>query len=277
MTDLVAVPRLQREGLTYRILLRAIAGFAILLLLAPIVVVLLVSLTSGLALKFPPSGFSLRWYAALFDSAQSRPIQRAALHSFEIAVGATVVAAVLGTMAALAIGRSRSAWARALDILFVMPLVVPSLAYGLAALMYFTLLGFGGSLPLIVIGHVVIVVPFIIRTTSAGLSQLDANLLDSSASLGAGAFFTFRRVTLPIIAPGIAAGAFIGFMASFDNVPVSLFLSDARTEVLPMRMWGMLQTNLDVRTAAVSGLITITALTLLMVMDRLFGLDRQLR
>jgi hypothetical protein len=101
----------------------------------------------------------------------------------------------------------------------------------------------------------IVTLPFILRTTTASLSQLDPALLDSSQSLGASWLYTLRRVTLPLIAPGIAAGAFLAFMASIDNVPVSLFLSNARTDTLPIRMWGMMESTLDVRVAAVSGVL----------------------
>jgi putative spermidine/putrescine transport system permease protein len=265
------------DRLSYRLAVRGLAGAALLILLGPIVIVLIVSLTDAVALKFPPPGYSLRWYKALADPAQSGEIQRAAWNSLKLALGATLLASLLGTAAALAIGRSRAGWARTLDLFFLSPLVLPGLAFGLAALMYFTLLGLRPAMPLLVIGHVVIIVPLVIRTTVASLSQLDPALLECSASLGAGPFYTWRRVTLPLIGPGIGAGAFLAFMASFDNIPVSLFLADARTEVLPMRMWGMLESRLDVRTAAVSGVITLVTLALLFVMDRLFGVGRQLR
>mgnify|MGYP001434191214 CR=1 FL=1 len=108
-------------------------------------------------------------------------------------------------------------------------------------------------------------------------AQLSPALLDSSASLGAGAFYTFRRVTLPIILPGVAAGAFLAFMASLDNVPVSLFVADARTDMLPIRMWQMLEGTLDVRVAAVSGFLIAFTLVAMVLMERLTGLSRRLR
>jgi putative spermidine/putrescine transport system permease protein len=109
------------------------------------------------------------------------------------------------------------------------------------------------------------------------MSQLDPALLESSASLGAGWFYTFRRVTLPVIAPGIGAGAFLAFVASLDNVPVSLFLAGPRSDMLPIRMWGMMESTLDVRVAAVSGVLIATVLGLMLVMERVVGLTRQLR
>ncbi len=109
----------------------------------------------------------------------------------------------------------------------------------------------------LVIGHTVVCVPYVVRTTVAALAQLDPALLESSASLGASRLYTFRRVTLPLIRPGILAGAFIAFMSSFDNVPVSLFLRDARTDMLPIRMWQDLEGKLDVTIAAVSGVMIV--------------------
>ena len=116
-----------------------------------------------------------------------------------------------------------------------------------------------------------------LRTTTASLSQLDPALLDSSQSLGASWFYTLRRVTLPLIFPGIAAGAFLAFMASIDNVPVSLFLSNARTDTLPIRMWGMMESTLDVRVAAVSGVLIAAAFVLMLIMEWTVGLTRRMR
>src|SRR5438132_678477 len=98
----------------------------------------------------------------------------------------------------------------------------------------------------------------------------------ASLSLGAGRFFTFRRVTLPLIGRGIAAGAFLAFMASFDNVPVSLFLTDPRTEVLPIHLWQIIDTDLDVRTAAASGLLIVATVVLMVAAERFAGLSKQL-
>ena len=199
----------------------------------------------------------------------------AALSNLIVAASATAVSAC-STLAALAIAGRRSWWAQALDAIFMSPLILPTLAFGLAALMFFSTLGLPLSIPLMIVGHVAVTMPFILRTTTASLSQLDRGLLDTSASLGAGAFYTFRRVTLPVIRPGILAGAFIAFMASLDNVSVSLFLAGPETDVLPIRMWSMLESTLDVRTAAVSGVLIATTALFVFVMDRVAGLTRRL-
>ncbi len=182
----------------------------------------------------------------------------------------------MAVMAAMSVARVNRPSAKALEASFLSPLILPTLAYGLATLMLFALLGFRPSLYHLVLGHLVVIAPFVFRTTLASLTQLDPALLESSASLGAGRFYTFRRITLPIIAPGIAAGAFLAFIASIDNVPVSLFLSNARTSMLPIRMWGMMESTLDVRIAAVSGVLIGVILVLMLVMDRLVGLTRRM-
>lgn len=264
------------DEVSYRIVLGLLSAIALVILIAPVMVVLITSFTDSRSLRFPPPALSLRWYRSLFDPVQSAQIHTAAWNSLVVATWATTISVVLGTAAALAITRRRTWWTQALDALFMSPLILPTLAFGLAALMFFSTLGLPLSIPLMIVGHVAVIVPFILRTTIASLSQLDRGLLETSASLGARPLYTFRRVTLPVIRPGILAGAFIAFMASLDNVSVSLFLSAPETDVLPIRMWNMLESTLDVRTAAVSGvLITTTALTVI-VMDRVVGLTRRI-
>ncbi len=263
--------------ISYAIVIGGIALLAVLIIVTPVIVVLMTSFTENRSLKFPPTGFSFRWYGQLFDASASRPIHRAVSNSLEIACYSTLLGVVLATLASLGLARNKHTLARVVDSLFMSPLVLPGITFGLAALMYFTLMGFRPSLNLIIAGHLVVTMPFILRTTTASLSQLDPALLDSSASLGASWLYTLRRVTLPMIFPGIAAGAFLAFMASIDNVPVSLFLSSARTEVLPMRMWGMMESTLDVRVAAVSGVLIAAAFLLMLVMEWTVGLTRRMR
>jgi putative spermidine/putrescine transport system permease protein len=252
----------------------ALSAVALVFLIAPTLIVLITSFTSSQSLKFPPDGLSLRWYAALLDADQ---MQRAAWNSLVVALWTTVIAVVFGTAAALAIARSRSPWLRAADTLFMSPLLLPALAFGFAALIFINKLGFTPNIPFLVLGHVIVCVPFVLRTTLASLSQLDPALLEASESLGAGHLMTFRRITLPLISSGVAAGAFLAFMASFDNVPVSLFLADERTEVLPIHLWQQIETNLDVRTAAASGLIVIATLVLMALAEKFAGLTQKMR
>ena len=262
--------------ISYRLVVGLLATVAVVILVSPILVVLITSFTTAPSLKFPPPGFSLKWYEALFDPVRSRHIHVAAGNTLCVGIGATIIVTMLGVAAAAGLAGKRGSWARVLENGFLGPLVLPTLAYGFAALMFFSLLGFRASLPLLVIGHAVVIAPFVFRTTLASLSQVDPALLESSASLGAGRFTTFRRVTLPLIAPGIAAGAFLSFIASIDNVPVSLFLSNARTDMLPIRMWGMMESTLDVRVAAASGVLISCVIVLVVAMERLVGLSKRM-
>jgi putative spermidine/putrescine transport system permease protein len=251
-----------------------LTAVAILFLVAPTLIVLLTSLTDSPSLKFPPQGLSLRWYAALVDAEQ---MQRATWNSLVVAIWTTILSVVLGTAAALGIVQARdNPMIRALDMLFMSPLVLPALAFGFAALIFIHRIGLRPTLAILVLGHVIVCVPFVLRTTIAALSQLDRALLDAAYSLGAGWWMTCRRVTLPLVGRGIAAGGFLAFMASFDNVPVSLFLADERTEMLPIHLWQQIESNLDVRTAAVSGLIILLTMILMMIAERFAGITRQL-
>ena len=263
------------ERLSFRSVFGVLGVLAGLLLLAPTLVVLITSFTSGYSLKFPPPGYSARWYEALWND--SPELISAFVLSIELAALATAISAVLAVATALALARRREAWARALEAVFLSPLMLPALAIGLSLLMLFNLAGTGLSFWTLVIGHVALTTPYILRTTSASLLQLDATLLESAHSLGASAVHAFRTVTLPLISRGIAAGAFIGFMYSFDNVAVSLFLSDARSEVLPIRMWHIIESNLDVRAAAVSGVLIAATLVLMVVMERVAGISRHFK
>jgi putative spermidine/putrescine transport system permease protein len=265
--------RFDVEAFGFRLIMGLLAACAIVLLLAPTVVVIIVSFTDSFSLKFPPPGYSLRWYAALAGAWQ---LHFAARNSFEVALLATGLSVILGVGAALAIARSERLAARVLDSLFMSPLVLPALAFGLASLMFFTLIGLPVSPLTLVIGHTVVCVPFVVRTTVAALAQMQPALIECSASLGASRLTTFRRVILPLIRPGILAGGFIAFMSSFDNVPVSLFLRDARTDMLPIRMWQDIEGKLDVTIAAVSGVIIVFTLALLLIMERLSGLSRRM-
>jgi putative spermidine/putrescine transport system permease protein len=262
------------EAASLQIMFAAAAIFAMVFLIAPTIIVLITSLTSSESLRFPPPGLSLRWYYALLDADQ---MQRAAWNSLVIAIWTTLISVVLGTAASIGIARSKSKWVRVSDMLFMSPLLLPALAFGFAALVYINKLGLSPSIPLLILGHVIVCVPFVLRTTIASLSQLDPALLDASHSLGATQWMTFRRVTLPLIAPGLGSGAFLAFMASFDNIPVSLFLADERTEVLPIHLWQQIETNLDVRTAAASGVIVIFTIVLMLIAERMAGFTQQMR
>ena len=253
-----------------------LAGCALIILVGPVLIALITSFTASAALKFPPPSFSLRWYAALLDPTLSTHIHQAALNSLTVASSATFLAVCIAVPAALALRTAGPRRGAILDTVFMSPMVLPLLAYGLATLIFFSWMSFRPSLATLIIGHTIVIIPLVLRTTTASLTQLDQALWESSESLGASAWFTFRRTTLPLIAPGICAGAFLAFVLSFDNVPVSIFLSSVRTDMLPVRMWGMMETSLDVRVAAISGILIVVTVVSTLIMERLVGITRRL-
>ena len=265
----------RRERRSFYLTFGLLGATAAFLLGAPTVIVLITSFTSGYTLKFPPAGYSVRWYVALLEN--SPEIIAAAWISLKIAVASTAIGVLLAVAAALSLARQRAMWARFLDAMFMSPLMLPLLAIGLALLVMFSRLGIELSMMTLVIGHVVITAPYILRTTIANYVQLDPVLIDSARALGARPWFAFRTVTLPLITPGIAAGAFIAFIASFDNVAISLFLSDARSQVLPIKLWNIIESSLDVRAAAASGVLILGTIVLALVMERVAGLSRHMR
>ncbi len=259
------------ERMSFQFIFWFVATVCVFFLMFPTILILILSFTGEETLSFPPPSYSIRWYVALWEANE---IQEAAWISCKVAAISTTISVLLGVAAALAIGRSKAKWARLLDMVFMSPLILPALAFGFALLMMFSLLGFRPSLWTLAIGHFIVCVPFVLRITLASLSQLDPALLESSKSLGASEFYTFRRITLPLIRRGVMAGAFIAFMASFDNVPVSLFLQDARTQVLPFHLWDIIHNQLDSRAASASGVLIILTVVLMLLMERVSGVTR---
>jgi putative spermidine/putrescine transport system permease protein len=245
---------------SFHLVMGALAAAAVVVLVAPTLVVLIAAFNDTPTIRFPPPAYSLRPFLAL---AESHDLIEATWNSTIVAAAATAVSIALAVPAALYIARGRSLVARFLDNVFMSPLILPAIALGLAIVMLLSWLN--------------VCVPLVLRTSVAALARLDPALIECSQSLGASGWFTFRHVILPAIRPGVLAGAFIAFLSSFDNVPVSLFLADARTVVLPIRMWQLMEGSLDVRVAAVSGALVLLTLVLVLLMDRLVGLTRQLR
>lgn len=251
-------------ALLYKLFVYGFGTLCVIYLVAPIVIALMMSFTSGQTLKYPPQGFSLRWYEALLDPVRSATEQTAAWNSLKIAGLAVLGALLFAVPATIGMTRMKRRSVSTIEPLLLAPLVLPSLVYGLAALIVANFIGFQPSLWLTVIGHVVVFGPLMYRAASVVAQGINPSLAEASTTMGASWFMTLRRVTLPLLLPGILAGAFLVFIQSLDNVSVSLFLADAKTTVLPLRMFALIKESLDVRVAAISGiLIAVTLLGLL--------------
>jgi putative spermidine/putrescine transport system permease protein len=252
-----------------------LGGILLAVLILPVIIALTMSFTSAQTLKFPPPGLSLRWYEALFDPAISGQLHLAAWTTLKIGVLAVLLSLLFMVPAAFGMVRISARRANALEPLFLAPLVLPSLVYGLALMITANLLGIGTSVWLVALGHVVGFGPLMYRATASVANQLDPSLEEASALLGASRFETFRRIILPLLAPGIFAGMFLVFMNSIDNISVTIFLAPPGTSILPLRLFAMLQDALDPRIAAISGFLVTLAVVMLFVVQRLTPFLRQ--
>jgi len=243
-------------------------------LLLPTLVIVVASFTASDYIAFPPQGLSLRWFARLLEL---EAVRVAAWRSFWIALAATAVAVVLGVAAAFPLVRSRFRGREVLNAFLMSPLILPSLVYGLAGLMFVSALGVPLSIPVLILSHVAVIVPYVIRTTAASLALLDPALEDAARSLGADTWRTFVWVILPNLLPGIATGAAFAFISSFDNLTVSLFLAGPRVETLPIRLFAMIQFDLDPAAAAISTALVLLALAVVLVAHWALGLSRLVR
>ncbi|MET4121946.1 putative spermidine/putrescine transport system permease protein [Bradyrhizobium sp. JR1.5] len=247
----------------------------ILLFLAlPIVVVFLLSFSSVSYLTFPPPGFSLRWYAAYFGSADW--LQSTWL-SIWVAASVVALSTILGTLAAIGIARLPSAIRTIALALIFSPMIVPGIVVAIGIYYAFSRYGLIGSPGAIVIAHTCLAVPFVVTSVSASVAAIDPSLEQAAMGLGATPGSTLRQVTLPLIRPGIFVGALFAFITSFDEVIVSLFLSGSGAVTLPRRMWDNILFQIDPTIAAVSTLTTILTAVLLFAAHVLRRRTEQLR
>ena len=254
---------------SYGVFVYGLGSLCLIFMVVPVLISLIMSFTSAQTLKFPPPGLSLRWYAALLDPAQSSLIQSAAWNTLQIAVFAVLASLVFAVPASFGMARISARRANALEPLFLAPIVLPSLVYGLALLIAANLMHIAPSTWLVVLANVVVFGPLMYRATSSIASQLDISLEEASSLLGANRWATFRRITLPLLAPGIFAGMFLVFVQSIENVSLALFLAPAGTTVLPLEMFAMLTDTLDPRIAAISGVLIAIAIIVLIAVQRL--------
>ena len=258
---------LRRPGVVSIVL----STFTFLFLLFPLVIIIFASFSPTQILKFPPESFSLKWYENIFTSS-SKFIQ-GLIYSLEIGAIATVVDAALGVMACLAVSRYSFKGRQALTVFFTSPMFVPSITFGFVLLRIFTRMHGVSAFTQILIGHVVIILPYIIRNTLAIMSGFDWNLEDASASLGAKPLYTFFHVTLPLVSPGVTAGALLAFLYSFDEAVVARLLHGINFNTLPVIIMNYMTFDFDPTVAAISSILIVASLLLMIVVERVIGLD----
>jgi putative spermidine/putrescine transport system permease protein len=244
-------------------LMRIVVALILFVMIAPIVVVVVLSFSSASYLTFPPPAFGVRWYRQYLDS---RDWLAATSLSLEVAVAVVIISTILGTLAALGLARLPAVARLLATGLILSPLIVPVIVAAIGLYYAFARFGLVGTPVGLVLAHACLAVPFVVTSVGASLARFDRRLEMAALGLGATPLGTFRQVTLPLILPGVLVGALFAFITSFDELIVALFLSGANAVTLPRRMWEDLRYALDPTIAAVSTLtIVLTVMPLLWV------------
>ena len=241
----------------------ALVGLAVavlLFLMAPVVIIAIVSLSGADYLSFPPPHLSLRWYERFFGAPAWR---RSIAVSAEVASLTTLFATALGVAASLALVRGRFRYKRAAYALLLSPMIVPTIITAIALYFFFVRFKATGSVLAMALGHTVLALPVVVIIMAATLQGFDLRLELAALSLGASRLVALYRITLPLVAPGVLSAALFAFLTSFDELLIPLFLSGAEVQTLTVRIWNSLQLEVDPTITAVSSfLIAVTCAVL---------------
>ena len=255
------------RGWLLRLWVALVMGF----LMLPVVVIALASLSRTSYLTVPPRGLTLHWFTVVLADAE-----------YVHAIGFSVLLALVATAGSLATGvaasftlvRRRVHGAGAIAALLNAPLVFPGVVVGVALLQFYALVHVNGTLVGLAVAHMVITVPYVVRAVTASLQGLDPEIEHAARVLGASGPVAFFTVTLPLIRPGVVAGALFSFIVSFDNVPVSIFLLGAGQMTLPVKIFSAIEYGVDPSIAAVSTMLIVATGLGLAVAERFIGFHR---
>lgn len=242
-------------------------------MLAPLLIVCLLAFTPEETLTLPTTSVSLRWFRTLFEHDEF-------LRSFAISLGLAVAAATLSSLiaipAGLAISRHEFVGRGLINSLLLSPLLIPHLVLGVALMRMFSLIGGTGSLGWLLLAHTMVITPYVLRLIVSALAGFDLTTEHAAISLGASRSTVLRRITLPMILPGITGGWLLAFINSFDEVTMSIFVTSPSTVTLPVRMYMYATESIDPMMASVSTLMIVLTAVTMIVIDRAYGLDRVL-
>lgn len=258
---------------TQKRLLASFTGLVYIFLYTPIAIVILLSFTERRVPAFPMTGFTFKWYAQLLPPGADSQIVSALVQSLQIGILASLGSGVIGTLTALGMVRSNfdSRWLspQLLNTVFLSPIVVPWVVTGIAMLTLYSILDIQGSFFSVVLGHVLVTIPFVVMVVSSRLYGFDRELEEAAKNLGASEIRTFYEVTLPLIAPGIIAGMLFAFTISFDNFTQTFFWVGTNTETLPIVIYSKIRTGLDPTINAIGTLIVLFSLSIAIAAEKL--------
>jgi len=240
-------------------------------LIGPFILICVAGLSGGETLAFPPEGLSLRWVARVFEVESFRATFAV---SITLGIGATLLALLIGVPAAYGLERYNPPGANVIRNVLSSPIIVPGIIVGLALLRHLVIPLGVGILPALFIGHTALLIPYAVRIVSGSLVNLRVDIEEAAVLLGASRLQSFTKVVLPNIRNGIMAAFIIGFITSFNQVPVSLFLTGPGVSTLPIDMMAYMEFNYDPSIAALSGLLALMSLVIVLVAEKLLGLSR---
>lgn len=269
-----------KPGLSVRVgrvafLAAVILAYAV--VFAPIVTVIVISFFDQEIVSFPPEALTLKWYV---NAWAQRDFARGFLTSLEIALAATAFGVPIGTAASLALVRGRIPGRGIINMILLAPLAVPAIVAGSALYMFYLRaedwldMDIKATLGGLVAANVLITIPWTVRLVTASLSGLDRSAEEAAANLGARPFTVFRRVTLPMLRPGIVAAALFSFVSSFENLELNLLLVGPGRTTLPVAMLSYLDFRMDPTLAAVATAQIVMVSILMLVTDRFVKLSR---
>jgi putative spermidine/putrescine transport system permease protein len=251
----------------------ALVAFAVLVyifLLGPLVIVAGTAFSDTQFLAFPPQGFTGRWFANVFEVSAFR---ETFWISLQVAVFGTLLSLLLGIPAAYALSRYRNQVTKAFANFFVLPILVPEIVFGFSVL---NSMSVGLDLPIfttLLLGHMIIVLPYSVRVVSASLANFDYSIEEAAVSLGSNRLKTFFTIVLPNIRSGIIAAFILAFITSLNNVPVSLFLTGPGISTLPIQMLTYVENFFDPTVAALSVMLMSFTVVVMVAIERTLGLS----
>ena len=243
-----------------RVALAFVTALVLAFLVAPIAVIVPLSFSSGAFFTYPLPGLSLRWYRDFFTSSFWLP---SVWNSLLVGTSATLLATLLGTLAALGLWRARFAFRGLLLALLISPMVVPVVIVAVGVYFAFAPLGLNDGYAGLILAHTALAAPFVVITVLATLSGFDPTLLRAAASLGASPIAAFRRVMLPLILPGVLAGGVFAFATSFDEVVVALLIAGPGQRTLPRQMFAGINDQISLTIAAAATLLIALSIVLM--------------
>lgn len=235
-------------------------------LAAPTLVVIPIAFTSSSFLDFPPTGYSLRWFEVYFQS----PLwMTATLNSFVIGFASALLATAIGGLAALGVAKSDMRWKGAVFALMLSPMIVPRIVFGVGLMYLFARMGLIGTRTGLIVGHVVLALPFTFVTIAAVLKNHDWRLDQAASTLGANRLRVLTRITIPLTKGALIAAFLFAFITSFDELTLAIFVSGGVMTTLPKQMWDDMFLQLNPTIAAASVIVFVLALTLLLLAEKL--------